>query len=384
MRDAAVLWGLLLASVTVSLAQSETSESLRQTGLLYYREGHIANALDAYQRAIQEDPLYEHLYLERADILLADGRPGDAEAMLLEASRLFPDSRSPAYNLLYHDLAEMWVASGRLGKARDAMDMASRVPGPISPAVVHKRIGDFNTDLLLLDEALAAYLLALEHAPDSFGTRLALANLHLRRNSLDDALAEFNALVGTDPGSVDANNGIAEVHRRRGDFKEAAEAAGRTLELSPDHPGALYIRGAALVRLGRSAEGREALDRYLRLMSDTQAEEHRQRDINAYRKGGMDLQVRGELQAAIELYGEGLRSYPDSPALYLALGAAQSEAGAHRDAIGTFLAWLESGAADPALAHRSLAREYALIGDMEASERHRELSDARLAAAPSR
>jgi tetratricopeptide (TPR) repeat protein len=362
----------MLALAPGAAAQTGNAEAFRQTGLQYYRAGQIASAIEAYQSAIELDPLNPQLYLEKADIFLSAGRPEDAEATLSEASMRFPDSRAagPAYNLLYHDLAEMWASGGRLGKARDAMQAASRFEGRVSPAVIYKRIGDFSSDLLRLDDALVAYRRALEIAPDDLGARLALANLHLRRNSLDEALDEFAAILRVAPESVDAHHGVAEAHRRRGDFAEAAEAAARTLELSPGQPGAWYIRGVALMRLGRDQEAQDALERYRQIQSDAAGEEHRQREINAYLRGSADLELRGEVGQAIALYQEGIRSYPDASALYLGLGTAQSEAGLHRDAIATFLEWLERGGADTAMAHRSLAREYALIGDLEASERH--------------
>ena len=381
-------WALLciltvhLFSIPDALAQSADAEAQRQLGLSYLRDRQLGNALDAYQRALDLEPENEILYLEKTDIFLSAGLPEDAEDALAEAVERFPDSTSPAYNLLYHDLAEMWASTGRLGKASTAMELASRVNGPVAPRLIFKRIGDFNTDLLRLDTALTAYQTALSMDPANIVTRVALGNLQLRRNSLDEALAEFTTVLSTDAGNVSASHGIAEIYRRRGEFAEALGAADRVLDLIPRHRGALYIRGAALVRLGRREEGQRTLETYRRLQANARTEDERLRDINTYRTGGMDHVLRGRYQEAIELFEAGIRSYPDAAELHLNLGRVQGEAGRHEDAIETFLAMLERGIGDSAVAHQNLAREYLLVGDIEASDRHRDLYEAALGAEP--
>lgn len=355
-------------------SQVADAESLRQEGLDHLRNRQFGRAVEAYEKALELDPGNEILYLESADILLGAGLPEDVEAVLGRARSRFPDSRDPAYNLLYHDLAEAWAASGRLARAAEAMTAAARVAGPIDAALVQKRIGDFSTDLLRLDAALDAYRRALELDPGNPVTRLALGTLQLRRNALDDAFDVFSGLLSDYPQNPDALHGIAEIHRRRGEFEAALEAADGVLASVPEHRGALYIRGTALVRLGRREEGTESLERYRELQASAQAEEHRLRDINAFRAGGMDLVIQGRYEEAIALFEGGVRAYPDAAPLQISLGEAQAEAGRHRDAIATFLGMLERGIGQPRLAHESLAREYRAVGDDEAGNRHQSLA----------
>lgn len=358
------------------------AEVLRQRGLDYVRNGELLNALDAYQRAIEAQPDNETLYLEKTDIFLAARLPEDAEALLLETSARFPDSGAPAYNLLYFDLSELWASAGRIAKASDAMVSASTVIGPVDSSLIFRRIGDYNTDLLRLDVALSAYTTALELDPENMGTHLALGNLHLRRNSLDEALASFTTVFQASPNAIDALHGVGEIHRRLGEFEAAVLAANRVLERVPTHPGALYIRGTALVRLGRANDGRQDLLRYQSLQDDAQVAEARLRDINTYRTGGTDLVLRGHYPDAIQLLERGIAAYPDASPLFVSLGQAQSQYGQHEDAIETFLKMLEEGADESGVAHQNLAREYSIVGNVEASEQHQMLYEAGLATAP--
>ena len=363
---------------------SEEAAAQRQLGLDFFRDGQFGTAIEAYRRALELNPGAENLYLEAADVHIAARLPAEAESLLAEASVRFPDSASPAYNLVYHDLAELWVDHGRLPKASDAMEAASRRDGPVPAALIFKRLGDFNTDLLRLDRALAAYRTALRLEPGNLAIQVALGNLQLRRNSLDEAEAIFSGVAGIVPNNVDALHGIAEIHRRRGRFDDALGAADRVLEQAPDHRGALYIRGTSLVRLGRRDEGDRDLQRYRQLLAEAQAEEHRRRDINTFQTGGMHLVLEGRYDEAIRLLETGIESYPGVGLLYLRLGQTQGEAGRHDAAIETFQGMLELGVGEPAAAHLNLAREYLAVGNTEASLRHQALHEAESGTAPGR
>jgi tetratricopeptide (TPR) repeat protein len=371
---------LLLLSVSLS-AQAPGAESQRQTGLAHLQDGQFGVALEAYRRALELDPDYEILYLETADIYLASGLGEEAEGILEEATARFPDSTSPAYNLLYHDLAELWASDAGVTRAADAMEAAGRFQGPVPLSQIHRRIGDYNADLLRLDRALTAYEESLALDPGNAATRLALGTLELRRNDLDAALAAFEAVLQEFPDSVDALHGIAEVHYRRGDFTRAAPAASQVLQRVPDHRNALYIRATSRIRMGRrDALTVQDLERYSQLQAEAQAEEHRVRDIHTYRTGGMRHQLGGRYDEAIALVRAGIEAYPGADVLYLALGQAQSEAGRHDAAIATFLSMLDAGLGESALIHRNLAREYRLFGDVDSSSRHQALYEAGLAA----
>ena len=355
--------------------EADGAEVQRRIGLEHLENRRFGPALEAYRRAIELDPDNERLYLETADIHLASGAPAEAETTLAEAARRFPGSIAPAYNLLYHDLAELWASTGRLAKASAAMEAAARIEGPIAPAVIHKRIGDYGADLLRLDPALAAYRTALALDPGNAAVQLALGNLHLRRNSLGEARQAFDQVLAAHPDSIDSLHGISEIHRRRGEFEQALAAADQVLERVPDHQNALYIRGTARVRMGQGAAGRADLEAYAALEARSRAAEQRARALNAFRTGAQRHLLEGRNDDAIQVLESGISDYPDAAELYRDLGQALTQAGRHREAIAAYLSMLENGGDAPA-AHRELARLYRTIGDIEASDRHQSFYEA--------
>jgi len=252
--------------------------------------------------------------------------------------------------------------------------VSTQFDGPVSRATTHRRLGDFNTDLGRLDIALNAYTTALAAAPSDVSIRLSLGNLHLRANDLDEAVDAFSRVLEAVPGEPSALHGLAEVYRRQGDFESALDAATRVLDHLPDHRGALYIRGNALVRLGRRDEGSADLDRYLQVQTEAQTAERQARRLYGIRTEGTMLIVDGRYNEAISVFQAGIAEFPEAADLHLGLGDAQSESGRHDDAIASFLSMLDAGVGDPAQIHIRLELEYGLNGDPEAAARHRALA----------
>jgi tetratricopeptide (TPR) repeat protein len=365
----AVVWNIEALREAVAKNPAD-AEARRQLGQAYFRERQSKLALDQYQEALRLEPRNENLYLEAAAIFLAAGLAEQAEAVLLESARRFPDSTSARYNLLYHDLAELWASSGRLQKANEAMTMATRVQGQVAAEVLYKRIGDFNADLLRFDEALSAYTRALNYNPQSPATHLALGNLHLVRNRPAEALDEFTRVTSLVPQNAGALYGIAEVHWRMGQLGDSVAAAERVLKIDPRHWGARYIRGTALIRMGRREEGQAELESYRRLQGEVQAENHRLRELQTFKTTGMFRLLQGQSEEAIAIFKEGVAAYPDVAELYFNLGMAQSQSANHRGAIETFLDLLNRKLGTDTLVHRYLAQEYLALGEVEAAQRH--------------
>jgi tetratricopeptide (TPR) repeat protein len=368
MRSAVALF--VGALVGFLLAASAYAQS-RELGRAYLKDGQLKRALDAYELAISIAPYDEQLYLDIVEVYLEAGFADEADAALSRAARVFPNSRLPRYNQLNYRLAELYANAARVGKALEGFERAARVKGPVALDLIYKRIGDMQTDLLRFREALSAYTKALEMNPHHAGARLALANLYLRRNMLDDALAEFIRVIRASPRNVTALYGLAEVHSRSGRFQDSVRAAERALKLEPKHVLSHYIRGRALLRLGRHKEGEKALQAYRELEAMWRMADQRLRELHAFSSGGAALLLQGQFEEAIDLLREGIAKYPDAATLYFNLGLAQSEAGRHREAVQTFQTLIQRGLGDGSRIHENLAREYAILGEIRASERHR-------------
>ena len=158
-------------------------------------------------------------HLERAQLLLQQSRPADAEreAMLALAQR--PD----------HPLAHAYLALSRsdLGKAVEALEAARSAVG------------------LAPDVAFFHYVQALV----------------LHRAERDrDARKEVNEAVRLDPDEERHFALLASVELAERNWPAALEAAERGLRLNPEDVGCANLRSMALVRMGRKAEAMATVD----------------------------------------------------------------------------------------------------------------------------
>ena len=342
--------------------------------LAYFRDAQFAETLRKFDEAVGRAPLGEDLYRAMSALLFKANMMPEAESLMLRAARLFPASKDVQYRL-----AQLYRTGLNARKALVAFQQLSRMkaPGPVDPAldrlqqsVVYQKIGSLHVELVEFDAALSAYKRALELTPDSAESRLGLGDVYLQQGKPNDALAEYSGVAAVDPQNAAAQFRIAEANSRLGNFSEAAVAAAKVLAIDPAHRRAHYVQATALVRMGRKEEAERVMDVYRKLEAETRSETDRSRDIVVLNRGAAAIFLEGRPEEAVGMFLKAIESYSAAPAHYLNLGTAQSRLGQHKAAIETFQKMLSLGM-DSFMVYRNLAQEYQLIGDMEASRRHK-------------
>jgi tetratricopeptide (TPR) repeat protein len=179
-------------------------------GTLSGRMGNLEEAERYLRMALEIDELFAPAKVNLALLLNATGRNEEAESLLREVLEAYPDQSETAYDLglLLAETDRMEEAVEFLGRASDGMPARGRV---------HYNYGLALQSVSRFAEAEAAFLHAL----------------------------------GLDPENLDFLLVTADHYLRTGDATRALEMAQRLLELSPDHPGGLRIRDAALGSLNR-------------------------------------------------------------------------------------------------------------------------------------
>lgn len=330
----------------------------------YVRDEQFEKALEDYDRSITGTPLLQELYLAMSEIFAAADMPAEAEMLMSRTVESFPES-----GMAHYRLGELYAESERIEKALEEWEKASQLQGPVAPDLIHKKIGDAYARFIQFDAALSAYENALSINPSNVGARLALADLHLGGNRLEEALAEYNRVISGEPDNVEAHHKIAEVNLGMGRFTDAVRAAETALEIDPQRLKSRYLRATALIRLGQREEGQEELQEYRKLEEDARTESDRQGDAWLSNWNAVNKLAAGENDEAIEVFLKGIESHPGSRRLYLNLGLAQSSLGRHEAALETFQTMVDLGVSDDFLVHKNLAREYDVIGNIEASRR---------------
>jgi tetratricopeptide (TPR) repeat protein len=186
-------------------------------GAAEVRTGRWEDARRDYSASLKEDPHDLAALLGRAEVYLALGEIGRAEADVNEALRRLPESPVapvPALTVL-PKRAEIQAAEGKFAKA---------------VAIIDELVSKFG-DL-----------------------RFARCELFARwGQELDRALEDCNEVARRNPSGGDARRAI--VYYRQGRYAEAIADCTKHLGVDPRNPMALYVRGLARIRAGDRTGG---------------------------------------------------------------------------------------------------------------------------------
>ena len=200
-------------------------------------------------------------HFQRAELLLAQSRPADAEREIRQALLSTPENASA------HALLALCAA------AQDK-----------------------------LPEALEAARTAIGFAPDSGYFHYVHAHVLHRLNREADALAAVNEAIRLDPASEDNFALLGSIKLAQHDWPAALEAAERGLALNPEHTLSANLRAMALVRLGRKSEAVDTVDYALRRAPE---------NALSHANQGWNQLHRNDPPRAQEHFREALRLSPD-------------------------------------------------------------------------
>ncbi|HYE95725.1 MAG TPA: tetratricopeptide repeat protein [Rubricoccaceae bacterium] len=213
--DARVALGRALAGLD-SLAEAELQleEAARLApadaraaywlGWVRLRRGNAPGAVEALQRAVENQPRFTEARVKLAEALVAAGRPVEAVAEYEEAVRRDPVRHPEAWN----NLGFLLLQRGDFTGARRAL-----------------------TQAIALDPRLVE-------------ARANLGAVALAEGQLEDAAAQLQAALRADPSYVPALGNLGVVRQRQGRNGEARRLFERVLALSPGDPqAAAHLRG---------------------------------------------------------------------------------------------------------------------------------------------
>jgi tetratricopeptide (TPR) repeat protein len=347
------------------------------TSLAEFRDREFDQSFAEIRKLLPQAPIREQSYEQIKEILLKVGLRAETEIVLRTGLVSFPQSR-----LLRIYLAEVLSGMGRSPEALGILEEASRLPRPAGMdaatdrqqrAMIFLAIGTIHSAMSPLDDAFTAYRQAVETAPERSEARIKLGRAYFAGNRLEEARAEFERAVRETPGNKEAHLSLAEAHLARGQWERAAASAERAIELGASDSRALYLLGTALVRMGRREEGQARLREFAKVEAGSQDVARRYTEIDAISLAAIRALREGNGNGAIQQLTQGIKSYPDSSRLHMNLAMVLSRAGQHQAAVETLDSMLKRTKDRRFLIHKSLAEEYGILGDAEASRRHRQI-----------
>lgn len=183
--------------------------------------------------------------VDRANELVAQGKPAEAVEILAEAARLNPENDDIHYNL--------GLALTREGKT---------------------------------EEAIKQYEEALRIFPDYVEAHNNLGNLLLRAKRTEEAIAHFERAVKIMPDYASAHNNLGTALQKTGRTNEAFEHFQQAAKINPDYWEAHFNVGTSCLQQGRLSEARTEFETVLRLKPDFQPAKSLLAKIQVQQSGG--------------------------------------------------------------------------------------------------
>ncbi len=202
----------LAKEIRAILAPGEKGKPLdyRQQANALLEEGDIEAARRVIEAGLQDHPDDEHLWIEKAELLVLMDRPSEAVHCYNRALDINRGNQQAWYAK-----ANLQFAAGRHADAMDCLHEALR----LDPS----KAGD----VLLKAEQLRI------------------------EGQLSEAAFLFQSVLDTNPENARAILGLADCMQALGDIDTAEALVDRALQTEPTNPGALYRKGALLDRRGR-------------------------------------------------------------------------------------------------------------------------------------
>ena len=183
-------------------------------------------AIGEYQKIVELQPNNAENHLMLARLLAADHQGPQAENELAAARRIDPASEETALisNRFYMD-------QGNMDKA---VDVLKSLPDDDQTPRTEYQLGMTYDLMKKQTDAIAAFRKALEMEPDNLDVERALAGDLTATGQADSALSAWKEIAAGDPTDPDAWSQIAEIDERNGKLDDALAAIKKARELASD------------------------------------------------------------------------------------------------------------------------------------------------------
>ncbi len=222
-------------------------DALHMLGLIAYRAGDRAGALNCLRQACQSAKAPGLIFSDLTEMLRQQGQLGEAE----RAGRIAV-ARDPSLSGAWNNLGIVLQEMGKLDESRACLEkVVALEPGN---AQAHNNLGNTFCRLGQFDLARRHWQQALAIRPDYPETYTNLANLFNEQGEFHKARECGQRALALNPHVLDAYVNLAATENALWQHQAALEWLNRLLALAPDHPAGLAARALTLKDLERLDE----------------------------------------------------------------------------------------------------------------------------------
>ena len=278
-------------------------------------------------------------------------------ALLLAAMAAAQNQPTEKLDRMYQEAVADYE-SGRYQKAAAVLE--GLVPYAPRSYEIHELLGMAYVSLSENDKAINHLKLAVQMKPDSAAGRTNLGTILFHTGKAALASEQFREALKLEPESFDANHNLGEFYIHTNNISQAAPLLERARQIDPASYDNSYDLAMADFLLGRFDAARQIVTELVKtrdsgelhnLMGQIQEKDGKFVDAanqfemaahmdpseqNLFDWGG-EMMLHRTYEAAIAVYQEGVKRYPDSPRLEIGLGLALYSRGKYDDAVAALL-----------------------------------------------
>jgi tetratricopeptide (TPR) repeat protein len=225
----------------------ESARALLQLARLQSGDGDAAGALATLDRARALAPNAEDVLIAIAQVSLAARAPVGAIRALVPLTRL-----APTVALYHYMLGVAFMQAGDMPDAVEALLEAERLDPAHNLTLI--ALGIALNNRKMFDDARPRLLRALDREPDNVETLAAMAETEEGLGDLDAADRQAARALAVAPAHPTANLVVGMVLMKRGRYAEARDALERAASADPESPKVYYQLSLAYARLGDTAQ----------------------------------------------------------------------------------------------------------------------------------
>jgi tetratricopeptide (TPR) repeat protein len=345
--------------------ESDSSEAHRILGTAYLIQGDITRSVQHLRDAVRLNPRDERSWVALARTLDESGRVADAEDVLRGAVTELPEAG-----------ALRWRLSTTLEKRQraDQVDltliaMADRLVMLVGRGELYRALARLAQLNLRYDTAVDLLEHAVAITPNNAAAHQTLGRAYVENGRDTEGYAELVVALMLDPEAVPTLIDLGRWHLTAGQPARAVDVLERAV--IGDRTNALAIRALAdaLIRAGRTAEGKQRLEESEQLQARAIDNERRVRSVAVLTFQAEVRMGARDFNGAIDLWRQAIALQRGSAARQLRLADALVAANRQNEAVTEYLTAISLGAG--AEAHRRLAELYDTLGRADDSARER-------------
>lgn len=244
------------------LRENNSPQTWFNIGLVRTSQEQYKLALNAYRKAIKQDPEYEQAWNNLAEIHIETQQLEPARIALQQAI-----SVNPQYSQAWFNLGVLYAKNNEFDNAIDALQKAIEIRSDFFSA--QRELARLFVELEDYESAEYLYHEILDSQPHRIRIWHALGLTLTEQGKSNDAMQAFETAIDLDDRYFRSFTQLAKIYYQQKQYNKAEEYLNKTLDIRPENSKARYLLAKTYFRQNKHADALRAANQVLALRPES-------------------------------------------------------------------------------------------------------------------